>query len=80
MATAELLTMADKGGALQHVLRHGDRLAQIFLAAAPLEDVGEEIDYIRLCQGLFCPRRHCAAIPSFCASAAWVERSPSISA
>ena len=28
--------------ALQHVLGHGDRFAEIFLAAAPFEDVAEE--------------------------------------
>ena len=57
-----------KVGALQHVLGHGHRLAQIFLAAAALENVGEEGDdrvgrqrrEIRLCSfgGLLPGRFH----------------------
>ena len=58
---------------LQHVFGHCDRLAQIFLPAAALENIGEEGD-----DGVAGWRGHSAALA--CSSADRVDKSPSLSA
>ncbi len=69
-----------KMGALQHVLGHGDRLPQIFFAAAALEDVGQEGDDIVGRQRGEIRLAHSAASCRGISIAASVDSNPSLSA
>ena len=67
-------------GALQHVLGHGDALAEIGLGTAPGENVADERDDISGRQGGKVMEAHSAASTCRDSRAASVERSPSLSA